>query len=71
MWTLPFCLLMHRPLLCRIFNIKEMSEKLRNVYQIKINSINISRTCRYFSWILPCALKSYFHYVKILDEDVQ
>ena len=33
MWTLPFCLLIHRPLLCRIVNLKEISEKLRNVYQ--------------------------------------
>ena len=31
MWTLSFCLLMHRPLLCMIVNLKEMSEKLLNV----------------------------------------
>ena len=29
MWSLPFCMLMHRPLLCRVANHKEIYEKLK------------------------------------------
>ena len=31
MWSLPLCMLMHRPLLCRVVNHKEigLSEKLK------------------------------------------
>ena len=29
MWSLPLCILMHRPLLCRIAKHREISEKLK------------------------------------------
>ena len=35
MWSLPLCMLMHRPLLCRFANLKEISEKLKCISNLK------------------------------------
>ena len=69
MWNLPLCMLMHRPLLCRVTNHKEISGKLKKCISNKKKFYKYLKNLQIFFLeysILPCAQKSCSRYVKIL-----